>query len=541
MLAAVAARRPGGRAVGLSAVSGLAFSLAVFAKEPFLLVSIPWFVFLAWPYGGQWRAARGRGGAFLAGALAPAVVMMAYLSWHGAAGDWLDVLAYNLAHEANTVSRGDASWLEQWIRMADAKVFHTLRLTQVAAGLGLVALGAAIVRRGEVPLLLATAGSALAGLFATSLSGGYSGHYYLFFIPSYVLLAVAGLHFVTVGRRAPVQAGLAILGALLLVPNRAELETFGRQLAAPAGRWDGHWLSRVIAANTTPGDKVWAPWKSMLNAEAGRASPTRYLFVFDHLFRDTPASTTEEKLALLRDELRRDPPRIVVLNAPPGRGRTRRDADAFLARSGLTDWIAGQYRPIIGSAGEPYEVLVLKRPPEEGGASEAVMRAGLDALEREPLRAAFLFHHLLELHPSHYGAHYQLARSLDAAGQRVAARRAWGDVLTRAEGLADTASVAAARARLATPDHESEAGWMGAGLSCLYQLRDAGCGVKWFRRVLTANPGHYGANFQLARALDLASESTQADLQWRGVLRAAEAVADSATIGIARRRLSGTR
>lgn len=540
--AAIAALRYPKRSGVLAGLTGLAFSLAVFSKEPFLLVSLPWFLFLAWPRNGGWRAGIRRGGAFLLGALVPASASLGYLAWHGALPEWLDVLAYNLGHQANTIDRGDATWLGQWLGMAEQKVFRTLRLTQVAAVLGVVHVGVAAATRRPIALPLALAGSAVLGLFATSLSGGYSGHYYLFFVPFYVLLAASGMAFLMGSGRYPQRIIPALCLAALLGLNVAELRTFVRQLGAPAREWEGHWLASVIRANTGRSDLLWAPWKSMLNAEAGRPSPTRYLYTFDHLFRDTPGSTAADKYEVLGEELRRRPPEVVVLNAPPGTGRTRRDADAFLARSGLATWLAQEYRTIIGSGEDRFEVLVRKVPDPDGDHA-ALMREGLDALYRanDPLRAAFLFHQVLDILPTHYGGHFQLAKALDAAGQRTAARRVWAQVLPLSVAIEDTASIEAARARLAAPDAETPNGWLAAGLSCLHQLGDGPCAVQWFRRVLTQNPAHYGANFQLARALDASGAHAEATVQWQKVLLAAESVRDTATTRIARARLRPAR
>ena len=58
---------------------------------------------------------------------------------------------------------------------------------------------------------------------------------------------------------------------------------------------------------------------------------------------------------------------------------------------------------------------------------------------------------MLALNPNHYGANFQLAKALDAAGQTDAARAQWEKVLTMAEAAKDQASIDTARARLAGP------------------------------------------------------------------------------------------
>lgn len=81
---------------------------------------------------------------------------------------------------------------------------------------------------------------------------------------------------------------------------------------------------------------------------------------------------------------------------------------------------------------------------------EAMMQIGLDALytRRDPDTAAAQFRKVLERHPTHYGATFQLALALDRAGKPSAARPLWEQVLTMAEGYNDEQTAATARARL---------------------------------------------------------------------------------------------
>ena len=78
---------------------------------------------------------------------------------------------------------------------------------------------------------------------------------------------------------------------------------------------------------------------------------------------------------------------------------------------------------------------------------------------------------------------------------------------------------------------------MKAGLDLLYARNDPAGAAARFRRVLELNPTHYGATFQLARALDLVGSTADARPLWETVLRMAEAYHDEPTAGIARERL----
>jgi tetratricopeptide (TPR) repeat protein len=87
----------------------------------------------------------------------------------------------------------------------------------------------------------------------------------------------------------------------------------------------------------------------------------------------------------------------------------------------------------------------------DGSASEAAtMQAGLDALYKrhDSDEAIAQFLKVLERNPIHYGATFQLASALDAAGKRAEARPLWERMVQMAEATQDTATADAARARL---------------------------------------------------------------------------------------------
>jgi Tfp pilus assembly protein PilF len=79
---------------------------------------------------------------------------------------------------------------------------------------------------------------------------------------------------------------------------------------------------------------------------------------------------------------------------------------------------------------------------------------------------------------------------------------------------------------------------MQTGLDQLYKNNDPAAAVVTFRDVLKQNPTHYGARFQLAKALDLAGSPAEARPVWEAVLGAAEGIKDTATAATARTRLA---
>jgi hypothetical protein len=78
---------------------------------------------------------------------------------------------------------------------------------------------------------------------------------------------------------------------------------------------------------------------------------------------------------------------------------------------------------------------------------------------------------------------------------------------------------------------------MKAGLAAMYERRNPREATTLFREVLADRPDHYGAHFQLAKALDQAGDSTSALVVWKRVLDLARASGDSSTAAIAARRV----
>ncbi len=219
---------------------------------------------------------------------------------------------------------------------------------------------------------------------------------------------------------------------------------------------------------------------------------------------------------------------------------------------------SGQFRPAIaflaclcigtglGMALEhrPERTALIRLPIIEHPSDQAMMKGGLDTLytRGDPTRAAEQFRKVLERSPNHYGATFQLAYALDAAGKRDEARPWWKKVLRMAEGQGDTSTATTARARLAQPDAAmseaaSQEAMMKAGVALLYANRDPNGAVAQFRKVLERNPTHYGATFQLAMALDHAGKPAEARPLWEKVLKMAEGSNDKPTADTARARL----
>lgn len=177
--------------------------------------------------------------------------------------------------------------------------------------------------------------------------------------------------------------------------------------------------------------------------------------------------------------------------------------------------------------------------PADAAAQAAVMQHGLDLVYKtnDPIDAIDTFRVVLKMNPTHYGAQFQLAKALDLSGRPTEARPVWNQVLTAAEAINDTATIATAKARLAQPDTVSQAGMMTIGLNLLYVKGNPAGAADEFKQVLAKNPNHYGAHFQIAKALDQAGKPDEAKPYWQQMLTMAQSIKDQPTIDAAKTRL----
>lgn len=155
----------------------------------------------------------------------------------------------------------------------------------------------------------------------------------------------------------------------------------------------------------------------------------------------------------------------------------------------------------------------------------------------DPIGAEAAFREVLAKNPTHYGAHYQLAVSLDRGGRPADARMEWNEVLRMAESFNDSVSAQAARARLGSPDTASQSGLMARGIDLLYKQNNPAAAIEQFQAVLDRNRAHYGATYQMAVALDRANRPADAKQVWQRVLPMAIQYKDQRTIDTARARL----
>jgi Tfp pilus assembly protein PilF len=168
-----------------------------------------------------------------------------------------------------------------------------------------------------------------------------------------------------------------------------------------------------------------------------------------------------------------------------------------------------------------------------------LMERGMQQLYQanDPVAAEATFRAVLAKNQAHYGAHYQLAVALDRGGRPEEARPEWNEVLRLAQSFNDSTVVKTSLARLGAPDTASQAGLMARGLDLMYAKNDPAGAAAQFKAILERNRTHYGANYQLAVALDRAGRPAEAKPVWQRVLPMAIQFKDQKTIDTARARL----
>jgi hypothetical protein len=231
------------------------------------------------------------------------------------------------------------------IQNAYTKMAGTLIMTRIAVVLGFVSLWHRRFVKKYHYLPLVIFASTLSGFMATCISGRYWGHEYMQLVPSYVLFGVCGLAFgAELLSRFRLQRAVVVLLLLvgLILADWVNLKEFGSRLSLSTLRWEGDWLTQYVLEHTKPNDKIWAPSfpANHLYVDTGRLSPTKWFVLVEGWPRTTAYGTKEEKVSLLRQQLRDDPPHLIALN---------NRCMYVLEKNGFGDWIRSNYQNIVAS------------------------------------------------------------------------------------------------------------------------------------------------------------------------------------------------
>jgi Tfp pilus assembly protein PilF len=177
--------------------------------------------------------------------------------------------------------------------------------------------------------------------------------------------------------------------------------------------------------------------------------------------------------------------------------------------------------------------------PPAADSQAQLMQKGVTLLYQggDPIGAEAVFRQVLQQNPNHYGAQYQLAVAVDRGGRPSEARLLWQSVLRNAQAVHDTTTEHTAQTRLAAPDTASQPAMMALGLDLMYRQNNPSAAADEFRKVLSKNPTHYGATYQLATALDRMGRTVEARSLWEKVLGMAQTYKDTKTAETARAHL----
>jgi tetratricopeptide (TPR) repeat protein len=159
----------------------------------------------------------------------------------------------------------------------------------------------------------------------------------------------------------------------------------------------------------------------------------------------------------------------------------------------------------------------------------------LEANEGHPDKALSEAQEAVRLRPDLSLSHFYLGEALQQKGRTSEAAAAYQQAIQLDPRYNEAR---AALARLGKVDTQGESAMMSAGLYALYNRRDPNAAIVQFRKVLDKNPNHYGATFQLAKALDQAGKPNDARPVWEQVLKMAEENKDKDTANTARARLA---
>jgi thioredoxin-like negative regulator of GroEL len=178
------------------------------------------------------------------------------------------------------------------------------------------------------------------------------------------------------------------------------------------------------------------------------------------------------------------------------------------------------------------------KPQEDEQAN--LMKEGLDARysRHDAGTAEARFRAVLQRNPSHYGATFQLARALDEEGRVLEARLLWEKMSSMAVATRDPATLTLVQQRLAREEATDPELLMKSGMHDLYALHRPVDAIEKFRKVLSGNPSHYGATYQLAVALDSSGSRDAALPLWQKVLKMAEGYHDTDTANTARGKIA---
>ena len=258
----------------------------------------------------------------------------------GSFGDWLDVFSYNMNYAAG-LARPEG--VLQAVRLnfisASDNVFEVTMTMRILLGVGILSLLYVPFLRRHAYLPVAVSAAFAMEFIGTMVSPLRIAHYYMQVVPSFVLLSAYGADFaksIVANLKIPEWVLVILVALSLFVFDFDTCDDYLNRLKAPQVRAQVGPVAKYIMTNSRPDDTIWATsgHNSRFYIETRRLSPTKYFYLLDWTFLDTMKSTGEEKKALVAADLRRSPPKFIVMN------RTTTD---YIRSLGLRRWMNLNY------------------------------------------------------------------------------------------------------------------------------------------------------------------------------------------------------
>lgn len=156
-----------------------------------------------------------------------------------------------------------------------------------------------------------------AGLYAVTIGAGYSPRYFIMGMTGTIFCV--GLGAIALddyasrrGRSLRVALGCLALGLVVTLPRFAEEVQKYASYAPPPVPVPQSELDFVLS-HTSPGDKIWTTDDPLLYVYTDRPSAFRGGIVLDEIIDYYPGDTDEEKLAIIREGLEENRPKLVLL------------------------------------------------------------------------------------------------------------------------------------------------------------------------------------------------------------------------------------
>jgi hypothetical protein len=220
--------------------------------------------------------------------------------------------------------------VETWTRMN--RIFLNWRTLGYL--LAFVVPGVVFAWRRSRFLALSMFAVAVAALWAPTASNCMFWHYYNMSIAGIAFIVAAGIDSMqralhTADRRLRAGVGLAALVFVFWYVSPALWQQWNAHPKRPPWKEPQPGLVAFIAANTTPDDRILTTGTPMLYVVTDRFGAVRESNFTDEILGYYDGESDEEKLQGLRDQLRRNPPKVVFLD-PAHERRKRRHFKALL-------------------------------------------------------------------------------------------------------------------------------------------------------------------------------------------------------------------